>query len=42
MIDGLSSREERMRQYWARVDEDIKEINKKTESERQRTLTGSD
>jgi hypothetical protein len=42
LIDGLSSRDERMRRYWARVYEDIKEINKKMESERQRRLTERD
>ncbi len=34
MIDGISRREERMRQYWARVDEEIEKINKAMESRR--------
>lgn len=33
LIDGLNSREERMKRYWTRVDEEIEEINKKMREE---------
>jgi hypothetical protein len=38
MIDSISSREERMRQFWAREQEAIDQINKEMESKRQRRL----
>ena len=42
IIDGISGRAERMRQYWARQEEAIEEINKKMKSEQQRGLNQQD
>ena len=38
LIDGISSREERMRKYWAREQEAIEDINKQMRLKRQRML----
>ena len=35
LIDGISSRGERMRRYWAEINESIRQINEKMESRRQ-------
>jgi hypothetical protein len=38
LIDGINSREERMRKFWAEVNESLRQINEEMESRRKNTL----
>jgi hypothetical protein len=38
MLDGIKTREERMRRYWASAEESVKKINEEMESRRRRAL----